>query len=69
MYMYRSGLTMNDLLDGRSISYAAKEINYTRGLLSNLLNRKSKCRKCRAVQLVERFRPGEDVLKYFEQVN
>lgn len=69
MYMYRSGLTMDDLLDGRSISYAAKEINYTRGLLSNLLNRKSKCRKYRAVQLVERFRPGEDVLKYFEQVN
>ena len=69
MYMYRSGLTMDDLLDGRSILYAAKEINYTRGLLSDLLNRKSKCRKSRAVQLVERFRPGEDVLKYFEQVD
>lgn len=68
MYMYRSGLTPNDLLDGRSLMYVSREINYCRIALSKLLNRQSKCKKIRAVQLVERFRPGESVEKYFEQV-
>lgn len=68
MFMYRAGLTYDDLLDGRPLTYASKAVDYNRVALSNLLNRKAKCRKFRAVQLVERFRPGEEVTKYFEQV-
>lgn len=68
MYMFREDRNMNDLLDGRSITYVAKEISLNREWVSLILRGKKTCTKEQAGALVKRCASGAPVDYFFKLV-
>lgn len=54
MYMFREDRNMDDLLDGRSITYVAKKISLNREWVSLILRGRKTCTKEQAESLVHR---------------
>lgn len=66
MYFFRCDtMSINALLDGRTILFLAKDLSLNRGVLSEILHGKVGCKYEYAKRLVDRVRPGESVEYYF----
>ena len=65
MCKYRSDLEIDDLLDGRSISFVAKEIGMGREKLSLILRCELDCSESDAFRIVNRCDKGALIEDYF----
>ena len=68
MYIFRSDLDINSLVDGRTILYLSKKISYSREHLSNILRRKEVCSYERARDIVKACQPNKNVEDFFIKV-
>lgn len=55
------------LLDGRSIMFLSKELNYNREHLAHILNGKEPCTPTLAKRIVTRLKPNEKIEDYFRE--
>ena len=55
------------LLDGRSIMFLSKELDYNREHLALILDGKEPCTPTLAKRIVDRLKPGDVVEDYFEE--
>lgn len=68
-YKIINGIDVNDIIDGRSLIYLSKRINYNRENLSKILNGKRTCSFERAESIIKYCRPDKLVTDYFRQVD
>ncbi len=65
--MFKNELEINDLLDGRTISFVAEEVHISRGLLSKYLRRLKACTIGEARKIVTRCKSENvDIENYFD---
>lgn len=69
MYRFKNPEKINDLLDGRTIKYLAKEIDLPREYLSLILRGKMLCHYLRADKIVKRCNSRFSVKDFFEKID
>ena len=68
-YLLKEKDNPNLLLDGRTVSYVAKEMDFNREFISLILRGKRSCSYEMAKTLVDRFQPGKRVEDYFIKID
>ena len=67
MYKFKSG-KKDEFLQGRKITYVAKNVGITRVYLTDILNGKSECSKLVAFCIVKVLYPEKEIADYYELI-
>lgn len=68
-YLLKEKDNLNLLLDGRTVSYVAKELDFNREFISLILRGRRSCSYEMAKILVDRFHPGKTVEDFFIKID